>query len=623
MFAQALQKMVGSRFCVDIDPTGRSAASYTWYEFVTPGIQMIPGEVWKWRKEASPDTIQMYISEELATATNKISIYLDECKSKADSDELLKYYKILETNFNRTKLKLYDDGFKAAIIRQCSPLFRRRGFSDKLDTVSFLFGTANGVLHLDRTCTLIDHFHEYPVSIFSPVAYHKFDPGAPGPWHQIVLDAVADIIAEPDARDWILFHAAQSLSGCPKEGLMLLWEGGGQNGKTSFLRWVAKALGPRADKFNIQLMCSEREDADKPNSAMMRFKHLTYAYSEESNKSTVMNVARMKEMVNPGEVSGRDLNSRQETFTMKANLVAASQYSFIINTTDHGTWRRLCHYTSKRKFRRDPDPNNEFEKKDDHRFVREYPDNPEFQSAFLSILVHYYERLQNEYNGELKSVNSPTISSESENFRRGQDTLHRWLSQFVMMSPSRGEEIPVAGLSAKYIEWYSMHIQKTKNNATALSACEIIKEIESSAISKHLRPASNGVMMLRGCRILPPDDNTLYPDETSLVAADLPRPDDPTCRDDGLNWWEARSIKPSAKPIVVNLEDEYKQPTPVYASHTYKSAEGASTKMAAVADDLLDAYFDSLEVDNTMNGIYADEQSLLLAIQVTAPSVLE
>jgi len=515
MFAKILEAMLGAKFCVDIDVGTRGTQTYCWFEFVLPGQAQRPGEVWKWRKEVEPDDVHIYMSEKLARVLDQIGEHIEEKRAGAADEEQGKYYKGLGKTFAMSKLNLYNDTFKNGIVRQANYLFRRRGFVEQLDRIPFLFGVLNGVLRLGPRCGLIDHFHEYPISRYSPVAYIPFNPERPDPWQRLVLDAIAEIIVEPDARDWILFHAAQGLSGEPKEGLMLLWEGGGQNGKTSFLRWVAKALGPYADKFNIQLMCSEREDADRPNSAMMKFKHLNYAYSEESNKAQTLNVARMKEMVNAGEVSGRDLNSKQETFTMKANVVAASQYSFIVNTTDHGTWRRLRHYTSKAKFRKSPDPNNPFEKKEDQRFVRQYPTDPQFQSAFLSILVHYYERLQVEHNGELKDVRSPTIEGETEAFRIGQDALHRWICESIVVSPDCVAEYPLGVLGGYYTEWYSANIERKRHIAG-----EIIKELESSAVGKFLRPAANRTLVLRGCRVLTPDEMSLRPGEELLIDAE-------------------------------------------------------------------------------------------------------
>jgi phage/plasmid-associated DNA primase len=496
MIAKVLYAMLNSKFCVDVDPMTRK---YCWFEFVLPGQPMKPGEVWKWRKEVEPDDIQIYISEKLINILEQINDHIEEKKESAASDTQSVYYKKLGTAFSASKNSLFNDTFKNGIIKQASYLFRKRGFIEQLDMLPNLFGVCNGVLNIGPKCSLINYYHEYPVCRFSPINWIPFD--SENKWTKIVLNAIADIIIEPDVRNWILFHAAQGLSRDTKEGLMLLFEGGGQNGKTSFLRWVAKALGPYADKFNIQLLSCDREEADKPNSAMMKFKYINWAYAEESNKAQNLNVARMKELVNAGEVSGRDLNSKQETFTMKCNFVVASQYSFIVNTNDHGTWRRLKHYTSKTKFCPNPDPNNPYEKKDNQDFNLKYSSDPNFLSSMLSILSHYYERLQNEYGGELKNVPCPTLDIETEAFRVSQDAIHRWICECIVISPYNETEYDMGVITNNYSEWYKVHIDRK----AVITSNMFIKDIMLSAISKYLKPAPSKSVVLRGCRILGTD----------------------------------------------------------------------------------------------------------------------
>lgn len=509
MVGKVLHAMQGAKFCADVDPV---SGRYVWYEFVIPGQPMRPGEVWKWRVEQTPDDLHIYLSEQFTKVLDQIGEHIEERREAAGDEDQAKYYKGIGKAFAMTKKNMYNDTFKNGVMRQAAFVFRRRGFAEALDAATDLMGVGNGVLRLGARCELIDHFHEHAVSRFTPVLYRRLD--AADPWGRLVLDAVAAILPEPDARDWILYLMAQGCSAALKEGALLFWEGGGQNGKTSLLRWAAKALGPYAGKFNIQLLCGEREDADRPNSAVMALKKLNFAYCEESNRAQVLNVARVKELVNAGEVSARELNGRQETFTMRMNTVVASQYSLVIDTTDHGTWRRVYHYTSKTKFRQRPDPANPFERREDQRFVREYPDDPRFQAAFLALLALYFERLQTEHGGELKRVRAPTIERETEAFRISQDSLHRWICEAIVLSPECPTEYALASLSGYYADWYTAHIGRKQHVMS-----EVIKELESSALGKYLRPSPNRTLVLAGCRVLGPGaELALRPGEEFLGA---------------------------------------------------------------------------------------------------------
>ena len=552
MVAKVLHAMLGTKFVVDIEPSSRGVDTYRWFEFVLPGQPMRPGEVWKWRRETEPDDIQLYLSEKFPRILDQISEHIEERRIGAAEETQAKYYQQLGKSFAATKKSFFNDTFKNGVIRQAAFLFRRRGFVAQLDRIPDLFGTLDGVLRLGPRIQFINHYHELPISAFSPVAWKPFNPD--DPWTRLALRALADIIIEPDVRDWIIFHAAQALGGHPKEGLMLLCEGGGQNGKTAVLRWFAKALGPYADKFNVQLLSSDREEADKPNSAVMKFKHLNYAYCEETKKSQVLNEARMKELVNPGDVSGRDLNSRQETFAMRCNFVVASQFSFVIPTTDHGTWRRIRHYTAKRQFRANPDPNNPLEMMEDQRFILDYPNDPQFISSMLSILAHYYERLQNEYGGQLKRVPSPTLDRETEEFRIGQDSLHRWICEAIIISPRHDSDYPVGVLGGYYSEWYNRTIDRHRH-----AAGDVIKAIEGSAISKYLAPAPNRTFVLRGCRVIINGESpSLQPGEEYFGSRGAEaREAMPMCAHDigtTAAWWAARA--PPRPPVVAPLADE-------------------------------------------------------------------
>jgi hypothetical protein len=197
---------------------------------------------------------------------------------------------------------------------------------------------------------------------------------------------------------------------------------------------------------------------------------------------------------------------------MKCNFIVASQYSFIINTNDHGTWRRLKYYSSKTKFCENPDPNNIYEKKDNQDFNLKYTMDPDFLSSILSILTHYYERLQRDYNGLLKNVPCPTLDIETEIFRTSQDAIHRWICECIVISPLNDIEYDLITITSHYVEWYKMHIGK-KNDITVTS---FYKDIRSSAISKFLRPLPNNKAILKGCRLLSNNDNILQPSETYI-----------------------------------------------------------------------------------------------------------
>ncbi len=598
MVANILAAMLSTKFVVDVADGHLGGSTYCWYEFVVPGQAARPGEVWKWRKEVEPDVLHNYLSEHLPNVFAQITEHIEENRGEAEDEDQARYLTKLGAKLQGSIRRLYNDSFKSGVIRQARYIFRRRGFAATLDQNPDILGVGNGILTLGPRCELIDHFHEHPVSMFTPVPFRRFDPN--DPWTRRMLDALADIIPEPDFRDWFLFFAASSLRGGVKEGILLMWYGGGANGKTFVMRMIAKVLGGNyAKKLNIALLTSEREAADRPNSAVMQLKGCRWGYVEETQKAEVLKTQRLKEIVNPGEVSSRELNRAQETFEITANIAVGHNFPFIVNTRDNGTWRRLRFYNSKTTFCANPDPKNSSEKKDDQRFVREYVNDPECQAAFLGILVHYHERFMREHGGLLKNVPCPTLDRETEAYRNSQDTINRFITEMIVVSPNAEGVLDLTLVAEAFVGWYQLNITGSQRQ---LSPADALQELEGSALLKYIRTHARRRVVV-GCRLLTPDTRNLMVGEKYLGArpvrhADvedaeagddedgdnlLPHPQD----DDGLrrpaaptslNWWESPLSPP---PTMARARNEW-------ADNWVSVADAKGARRVAAAESATD-----------------------------------
>lgn len=527
MIADVLCAMLRNKFIVDIDSTD-TKGKYCWYEFVVPGQSLCSGEVWKWRKESHPDELQKYISRNLVKVFQQVSESIEKRAREADDEGKKKYYVNLGKKFATSQRKIFNDTFKNCTIKQAHYLFRRRGFADSLDKDPLFIGVGNGVLELGSVCSLINYYHEIPISSFTPTHYKKFDPE--DPYIKLILGAMKTMIPERDMRDWILFNAAQCLAGGVKEGLLFLWYGGGANGKTFIMRLIAKVLGKYATKLNISLFTSERESADKPNSAVMQLKGCRFGYVEETKKSEVLNDQRLKEVVNAGDISARDLNTKQECFEVTANIFVGQNYDFVIKTRDHGTWRRIKHYTSKVRFCPNPNPDNPFDRQDDPRYVNEYVKDPNCHAAMLSILVHYYERLQREYNGKLKRVRCETLDRETEMFRNAQDPMNMFITEHVVVSPSHPEPYSLEEVGKCYLDWHQKNISKGH-----LSRDELAEEIGNSALQKYIKRFPDAPSIITGVRILAEPTDSIESDESYIGLTKINMKQVKTDEDE--KWW--------------------------------------------------------------------------------------
>lgn len=500
MVADVLYSMLSDSFVVDCPNPEDKKPFYQWFEFVSKGKPMKRGEIWKWRPEGEPDEMNSFISNTLGAMLGDIKQEVEENFKNADSAERSKYFKDLVKKIGATHLKLYDDGFKRSVINQAKYKFRRRGFIDELNTHPHILGVANGVLHVasreQPKSNLISSFHEWPVSKFTPVDFKRFDPTDEAT--VVLLDGIRKIIPEIDMRIWLLMYLSTGIFQGLKEPRILFLEGAGSNAKTFLIRMTQKALGQYAIKLNIGLLVSDREASDRANSALMQVKGHSFGYLDESNRCEKINVARFKELVNAGDINGRDLRDKQENFQNTCTLVSASNYPFIIDTTDHGTWRRISSYTAKAKFCPDPDPNNPYEHKDDKRFVQEFVDDPQYQTAWLSILNYFWEQLLKDYQGDISRVPCQTLDRETENYRNSQDTLNKFVTENIVISQNSNHKYALAEIASRYCDWYQKNVESSRRYV----ATEIMGVLENSALSKYLTSAHNGTKVLTGCRLL-------------------------------------------------------------------------------------------------------------------------
>ena len=201
-----------------------------------------------------------------------------------------------------------------------------------------------------------------------------------------------DIIYEEDVFEYILIYLASSLNNLMKEPILFLWQGSGANAKSTILEMIKNVLGPYAKKLPLSLITDKRESSQNANSALMQLKGARFGYFSEPEKNETLNTGRVKELLSGESLSSRELHSRQEIFENRSQLIAASNYDFLIPCSDNGIWRRIRYYNFKMKFCENPSKKNIFEKLINKTLITETIKKKEYLEGFLSILVNYYDK---------------------------------------------------------------------------------------------------------------------------------------------------------------------------------------------------------------------------------------
>ena len=493
--ARVLHSVLGDKYVSDT----ADDKHYSWYEFVKPPQAMIKGEIYKWRREANPDNLHICMADYLKVIYSEELNYINNKITSSEDEEMQKYYKFVRTGLKTSMIKLGNDTYQNGVIKQACYRFRKRGFIRELDMDENILGVGNGVLKIGNDTQLIRGHHEYLVSKYTEVDYEKYD--ANNPQVRELLAAFRDVFPEPDVFEFMMMHAATGLDAREPACLLVMLVGGGRNGKSFFAKMVHGALGDQyCASGKATLITAGMEAAEAANSAQMQMRGKRYFYIDEFNKREKINPARIKTIVSPQKQSGRDLYEKQSNFCNKCNVILLSNFDFIVDTTDYGTWRRIYYYVNKIKFCENP--TGPFEKKDNPRLILDYANDPIYQQAMLSIMTHYYEKLNREYGGNLKNVPVPTIMRETEEFRNKQDHINRFITCELIPDAS-ALPIKLSDIANRYIEWYKSGVSASIKHDVS----DIMTSLENSKIAQYISRADNLVISVVGVRYREPSES--------------------------------------------------------------------------------------------------------------------
>lgn len=502
--AELLHYQFGNKFVCDYDPNliSRTGANINWYEFVLPGDKHTPGQVYKWRQEDQPVSLQRFIVSKFPIVYREAMDIIRQ-RIKEEQDQNIQKWlggvcKKLQTSMNNLGMH----GYQTGVLMQARHYFHHRGFIASIDSYPFILGVGNGVLKLGKNPQLIQGFHEFHTISHTPVEYVPYDENNPN--IKILMDGFRKIFDNPSTFEFIMCHASTMLDKRVIDAIFLILHGGGANGKTTLYNFIMETLGPDiiiAGKSG--LLTSPMEMSNSANSAQVHSKDKRGVIYDEFNDTDALNAARIKQVANPSQQSGRDLNKRQENFTNTATPVALTNHRLKINSNDHGMWRRVYYLEMNKVFKENPNPNNKNELLMDPKFARDYPRMYEMKVAMLSILVYFYSILWTKYNGDLFAIPVPEIREHTENYRNAEDAVNRFITWRVVCSPE-SHDIPIRAMANYYIEWYRQeHPHQAK---PAIDVC--INQLANSrlkdcfVVPENSKDDTRESKVLRGYRIL-------------------------------------------------------------------------------------------------------------------------
>lgn len=567
--AEVLYQMFSNKYATDKVP-GEKLLS--WFEFVLPGEKMEKGEVFKYHHDNTPRSLERYMSEVLVTIFEKIyadmldkrnevtqpqSLQSADNRSQAGdiesvaNDEVSRIQerkKQIRKGLLKTIKNLKKDGFIKSTINRCLVKFEQRGFASQLDQDDNVMGVGNGILvfHESGQVEFIQSQHDYKISMFTPVDYEPFNPRKPHTKH--ILKAIRSMVKddEPDTFEFLMCSLASALTGFKKEAFLIFLLGTGREGKSTLMQLWRAVLGMYGRKLPIALLVGMRAKGEAANPAMMDMENKRGCSYQEPDQTDRLNSALAKETTGGEKQTGRGLFQGQREFEPKCVHIIPTNYLVDINTTDDATWRRIKVIRLQIKFFNPNDtkynPNDPFHRRADPQ-AEKFDKDPEYLSAFLSILVYYWQVFKIRYNHKLVNIPHPHIEHETAKYRTAKDSIDEFITRRMVRVPERISPITqkatphierMKDIIERYVAWMDSQARWCAKSLieSSLENSKIGKMFDQDRVSKYLK----------GFKFLRPEE-TKQPDEAYVFDVSF---SDLLGNDYGSEKWkeERESLRP-------------------------------------------------------------------------------
>jgi P4 family phage/plasmid primase-like protien len=227
-------------------------------------------------------------------------------------------------------LNLLSAGKVNAVIKLCRGMDGIITRVAEFDAHDDLANCANGILDL-RTGEVTPHD---PEMLFTHTAGGDYSPGAQAePWTQ-ALEAIPDEI-----REWYQIRMGQAFTGhTPDDDSLILEHGGGENGKTVVKMALLRALGSYARTISHRVLTATTEQHP---TELMDLRGLRLAIMEETPEEGRLDPHRIKTTIGTEFITARLMRRDDVTFRTSHTLSITSNHWPMVDSTDHGTWRRL------------------------------------------------------------------------------------------------------------------------------------------------------------------------------------------------------------------------------------------------------------------------------------------
>lgn len=254
------------------------------------------------------------------TVRERIRVFLREYWLNFQADPESTYIAgMLKPLLSASKIKNYENLLRGALEIE----------DEKFNARPDLLNVQNGVVDLE-TGSLLSHD---PKHLFTQICNAKYRSSANHPDWEMAVQAIPHSV-----REWVQVYLGQACTGhTVREDIMVLFTGGGRNGKSTIVNAVNAVLGSFAVQVSDRILSAKDGDhtTDLTDLAGKRFASL------EEHPGTKLNVKRLKEVVGTARITARRMRQDNQTWDATHTFLVTTNFDPQVESGDDGTWRRL------------------------------------------------------------------------------------------------------------------------------------------------------------------------------------------------------------------------------------------------------------------------------------------
>ena len=415
-------------------------------------------------------------------------------KKKAEMEETVTARR-LENAINRCG---NISGIKA-IVGACEIKLANNSFMYQIDKDDNVIGVGNGLLiFTGKKAIFKQERTEHKISRTTDTLYFPYDP-----LNKAVAEVnrvLADIIPDPAKLEALLMHFSQCFVGSSAGRYFNIFYSGGASGKSILMSLIQNALGlissckfgagsgfGYSESIDANIFTSDKKDVGGADPQLINIEHARFVHCAEG-KSGLIRPDIFKKLRDGTSIRGLYEKARAVVFKGIIAITTNDQPRFL--NYNYALVRRFLYMLFPTRFVDSPKMPNE--KKMNPDFANKSAYDKVWGAAFLSILVHHWNLLQEKYGGHVDTpLETSGILEETNIYLNSQNYMLQFRCSNVKVTNNSEDVINLTDFCRTYAAWYKKKLGIFQEITPESFTAEALDNFAS-----HIKVEKNGHFMV-------------------------------------------------------------------------------------------------------------------------------